>query len=1078
MEAQRQASKEQAAARDRRRTGLRGVLGGLVLALWLGPGAHGTARAADALADWRSGIVQARALAENDAPGAYGSAHRLQAALPVGATPADQARMLNLLARIEVYLARTEDAATHAQQAFDLAKAHGDRIGQAESDLNVALNAVNQGKIDAMVAATTRSLTELEGSDRPELIGEAFLRTSMMYRRMGQLEDSVALAMQAMEIARRVNDPMALALAHQGLAISFDQSFRYPEARDHYEQMRKQAVAAHSRLLEAYALLGLGGLAASEGDAASGEKTARVAIDMFRAAGAPFAVNFGLTQLAFNLRAQGRFREVLAILDQVVATYEAYPNRIGLWYGLNARSADQQSLGNPGAAKADAERAYELAKEINFPLYVSESARRLSTLAAAAGDYRRAYALSIEATEMTARAAREKASARMLELAQRYESESKQRQINALTLRNREQQAQLQAQELRQRWLWSVVAGSVAGFAATGYLLVRLRVFQNDLQQQTAILRNVLDSMADGVAVADERGELILVNATAARILGVPHVAGDRMSWTERYGLFLADQATPFPPGDLPLARAIVGESRDNVEMFMRNPVRVDGCWLSVAARPLTNKAGMISGGVAVFSDVTIRKRSEAALRQREEEFRALVEHTPDFVSRFDTQCRRIYANPALARALGVDQDSLLGSRPADLPAMPESQALDYEHRIREVLSSGSDASIALSLRGVRRETVAYQVRLVAERDQQGRVVSVLAIGRDVTEIMVTQRQLATLLESLPDMIARFDRQGRYLYVNPAVTKVFGISAAQFTGKTGGELGLDGQGLLRVALDRAIAEAVPNVVEVSWAGPDGERTFEARHVPEMDSQGHVASVLGILREITDRKRTERLVRDLGFRREAAREDERKSIARELHDELGQILSALRLEVSVLRLRHGQDNPEIARRAGGMLELVDAVIRVQRDLVSSLRPAVLDMGIGTAIEWLVDQLAAHTGIECELRMSEAQLALDADQTIMVFRIVQESLTNVARHAHARHVAVVLERAGDTYSLTIQDDGAGFDPLGARSSKSFGLMGLNERAQMLEGQLDIRSGAGIGTRVAVTFPAGAHVHVRDS
>ncbi len=1036
------------------------------------------ARATTPLEDWRAGVAQTRALAENDAPAAYASAQQLRAQIPPDATQADQARSLNLLSRTEIYVAQTDAAARHAEQAFELATQAGDKVGQAEADLNVALTSVNQGRIDLLITATSRSLSELDGVDQPSLLGESFLRTAMMYRRIGQLEESVAMAMHAMEIARRTNDPMALTYAHQGLAISFDQSFRYKEARDHYVQMRDQAIAAHSKQMEAYATLGLGSATAALGDAAGGERHIRAAMRLFRETGAPFGINFGLTQLAHNLRLQGRFREAQPMLDQVVETYDKYPNRIGLWYGLNSRSVNLQSLGDLRGARADAERAHAIAKDIGFALYVSESAHRRSVLAAADGDYRQAYELASEASDMTAQAAREKSSARMLELAQRYLAESKQREIDRLTARNLQQTNELERQRSRQRWLGSVLLGSVAALALLSYLFIRLRGFQADLRQQRAILQSVLDSMADGVSVANAEGELIIVNPMAERILGMGLRPGGVQVWPDRYGLYLPDQVTTYPAADQPLARGLAGESVDNVEMFVRNAARPEGCWLNVTARPLTDQAGVASGAVAVFSDVTARKRSDAALRQREQEFRALVEHTPDFVSRFDIDCRRIYANPALALALGIPVDSLLGARPSELIGMPPEQALVYDAQVREVLASGVDASIGIALRASETSTISYQVRLVAERDEQGQVVSVMAIGRDVTEMMDTQRRLQALLENLPDMVARFDRQGRYLYTNPALPKAFGIPFERFIGRTNQELGLDPAGLMCAALARTIEAARPDLLEIPWVGPDGQRFFEVRHVPEMDVRGEVGSVLCIVREVTERRRTEALVRDLGFRREAAREDERRYIARELHDELGQTLSALRLEISVLRMRGGVDGQSLALKASGMLALVDSVIQVQRNLVSSLRPAVLDMGIGTALEWLVGELQEHSGIQCELCMTESMLELDSDQTVMVFRIVQESLTNVSRHAQASRVEVRLDRREDCYSLAIQDDGIGFDPTATRSPKSFGLIGLSERAQMLGGQIDIRSSAEGGTRVAVKFPATGAVLARET
>ena len=138
---------------------------------------------AGSLDQWRVEAGRVRVLAENDAPSAYEAAKRLQASLPADATPVDLARGLNLLSRIETYLALTEPAAAHAHEAFELAAKNGDRVGQAEADLNIALNGINQGKLGDMVTAAQHSVAVLEGVNRPDLLGEAMLRTTMIYRK-------------------------------------------------------------------------------------------------------------------------------------------------------------------------------------------------------------------------------------------------------------------------------------------------------------------------------------------------------------------------------------------------------------------------------------------------------------------------------------------------------------------------------------------------------------------------------------------------------------------------------------------------------------------------------------------------------------------------------------------------------------------------------------------------------------------------------------------------------------------------------------------------------------------------------
>lgn len=892
------------------------------------------------LEQWRARATEVRTLAENDVPRGHEEARRLHQALPPDATPADRARALNVLARVEIYAAQTERSIEHARQAFELAQRHDDKVGQTEADLNMALNAVNAALLDELQAATTRALAAVEGLDRPDLLGEALLRAAVMYRRFGQLDESVATGMQAMEIARRGKDPLALTYAHQGLAIAFDQSFRHKEALEHFEQMRVHARSARSRQLEAYAAVGVGGMINLLGDVRGGERMIREAVELFRSTGAPFAIAHGMSQLANNLRLQGRHAEALEALDEAADIYERYPNRIGLWFTVNTRSVLQQSLGRLELAKSEAQRGYQLARQIDFALYLGESAQRLAQLAQTEGDHRRAYDLMVEAGEHAARATRERASTRMAQLARHYEAESKRRELAELTQRNREQAAALERAVLRQRLAWALLGAGVAVLAITVYFLLRLRRSQREL------------------------------------------------------------------------------------------------------------------------------RRSSDALRAREHEFRALVEHSPDLVARYDTDLRRTYVNPALVQLLGAEPATLLGHTPSELAGRPASQVAPYEQALREVLASGHGASIDFMMHATQ-----IQWRLVPEHDASGRVASVLAIGRDVTAMMETQRQLTTLLDNLPDMVVRFDHRVCFLYVNPAVTRALGMAAEQFVGRSLGELGIDPHGRLTEAVSSALRGCAPPPLEVRMPGPDGIRHFEVRYLPEFDERGRVSTVLGIAHEITERKRVEQLVRELGFRREAAREEERKFIARELHDELGQLLSALRFEVSVLRMRFGAQQPAVAERAASMLALVDSVIRLQRDLVSSLRPAVLDMGIGAALEWLVGEFRGHSGVDCSLQLSESRIELDSDQTTVVFRIVQESLTNVARHAHARRAQVAVRRVNGDYVVSVQDDGGGFDPGASRSLKSLGLLGLQERALMLGGRLEIRSTPGAGTTVVVTFPAAA-------
>ena len=209
------------------------------------------------------------------------------------------------------------------------------------------------------------------------------------------------------------------------------------------------------------------------------------------------------------------------------------------------------------------------------------------------------------------------------------------------------------------------------------------------------------------------------------------------------------------------------------------------------------------------------------------------------------------------------------------------------------------------------------------------------------------------------------------------------------------------------------------------------------------------------------------VRELATHREATREDERKHIARELHDELGQSLTALRMRASLLRVRFGSDVPGLNDHVRDFTELVDRSIGVVRNVATTLRPTVLDLGIGSALEWLVDEFRKHSGLACSLTLDLESGGLDEPQAIAIFRIVQESLTNVARHANASEIAVTLRCSAHQSVLQVEDNGRGFDPTATRP-QSFGLLGIRERALSLDGRLEIISRPGGRTRVDVVLP----------
>jgi PAS domain S-box-containing protein len=379
-----------------------------------------------------------------------------------------------------------------------------------------------------------------------------------------------------------------------------------------------------------------------------------------------------------------------------------------------------------------------------------------------------------------------------------------------------------------------------------------------------------------------------------------------------------------------------------------------------------------------------------------------------------------------------------------------------------------------------------FSVELVANYFEYDGKGYNLTLARDISEAKATEaalrdseRKFRTLAENSPDLIIRYDRDYRRVYVNPAYTTLFRMPAEQALVQEPGEgwfgdIGVEAyQDMLRsVMATGARAESF-----LSWQQPGSAPKHYVFHaVPEYDADGTVLRVLTIGRDITALKEAERnlresrsQLRELAARQHTAREEERKHIARELHDELGQFLTALRMSVSLLRVRFGQDNPALTEHAKGMTQLVDRNIQVVRNVAASLRPVALDMGIQAALEWLVDEFGRHAGIASALLVVDEHIVLDDYSQTAIFRIVQESLTNVARHAAASQVTVTLDSSDEYCQVTVQDDGVGFDP-GEVGKSSLGLVGMRERVLMVGGEIDIDSVRGRGTTVVVRVPLG--------
>lgn len=817
----------------------------LPLCLLLGLFSFENAQADNSLDDWRNEVATIRQLAENDIPRAYEEAQRLQAELPATATPADQVTLLNLLSRIEVFGARTELAAQHIRQAQELSLRHNDRIGRIEADLNLALNAINQGRIEDMVESANDAMSLLEGVDRADLRVEAMLRAAMMYLRLDRINDALKLALQTMEVAKNSEIPKAMMYAHHGLAVMFDQQGSKDKARYHYEQMIEQARIAGSKFWQAFGLFGLGGVLLTSGDVAGGDKLKQEGIELCRNVGAPFCLSQGLFNLASSYQLQNLHEQALPLYDEIVSICESRDNKIALWWTLNARSTSHQELGQLDAAWQDAERSRQLAKEIGVTRYLSMSARRMAAVAAARGEHQRAYRLSVEAADLKGKMEREQSSERIAKLAEQYQAESKQRRIDELTRHN-------ERHELQQRWLWTVLGAIFVILVGTVYFLFHMRRANRMLATVNTSLERWHDMFEHaewGVVIGGLDATLELINPAFAHMHGY--------TVEELTGRPIIDVYVPEKRESLLHEIELIHEKGHH--SFESVHLRKDGTTFPVFvdATAVHDSSGNVLHRVVNIQDITDRKRLENNLRQSEQQFRSLAESSPDSIIRYDLEHRILYLNGKLVQYLGLGSaDEVIGKRPIEV--WPDGRYAMIDEAAVQAIKTGCTSEMEFSELTEDGKVLYHHISVVPERDAAGEIIGTIAFGREVTAIRETERNLHTLMENIPDLIARFDSNGRHLYVNPAIERAFGMPAECFIGKTEGELELhrpaEQSSELADGVRRAFAEGEINRTEAKWDLPEGERYFDVLHVPEKDENGNVISVLGIAHDISELKK--------------------------------------------------------------------------------------------------------------------------------------------------------------------------------------------------------------------------------
>ncbi len=491
---------------------------------------------------------------------------------------------------------------------------------------------------------------------------------------------------------------------------------------------------------------------------------------------------------------------------------------------------------------------------------------------------------------------------------------------------------------------------------------------------------------------------------------------------------------------------------------------------------------------IVLANDVTEKVKAEKALRLSEEKYRRIVEYANEGILLMDTDTRITFVNPKLAETLGFRKEEVEG-----LPILSFvyeddiDKATDYIVKNRE----GVDESFEFRVKHKDGAERWVSVNAVPIFNEDYKYDGGLAFITDITHqreteegLQRTNEMLRALINYSPLSIIILDKDGKTELWNPASEKIFGWNSKEVMGRmlpTVPPEKAEEHAALRKMIMDGNSFTGKEVIRIRKNGKKINVSISAS--PLFDSEHHTIGISSFLMDITDRKIAERerekLFKQINSARNrlkilsakliSVQEVEKRNISRELHDEIGQSLTAIKINLQ--RIKNDTISEETISLIDDCTALVEKTISGVRNLSLDLRPAIIDdLGLAASLRWYTDRFYQRTGIKVKSEIHKVEEVLPSECAITLFRICQEALTNIAKHAEADYVMVSLNQKKNFITLTIEDNGKGFDLQKAlkmaAKGKSLGLLGMQERAELLGGRFKITSNQGHGTLIKAT------------